>query len=91
MYDVRVAMFQAWLEGKSPERFHVYHIGELARDQRSDPTLATLADMARKASTGRFIGVSKCGHVRWEDIGTGEIDLVTRRDMGEIVHIAVRR
>ena len=62
---------------------YCYHRGELARSKLHDPDLAAMADRLLELSTGRFDGVSACGHVRFEIIGDGTLELFTRRDRGE--------
>ena len=56
----------------------------------ADPALDQLADRIQRASAARFAIVTKCGHVRGEIIGTGEVQMITGREQGETIYLAVR-
>lgn len=86
-----VRLFERWLVDRSLGERFVYHRGELARDAERDPDLAKLATRVREESTGRFDEVSVCGHVRGETVGNGSVEIVSRRERGELVHVARRR
>jgi hypothetical protein len=88
---VRLQLFDTWLTNDALGDRFVYHRGELARDAAADPDLAAVAAKVRALSTGRFDEVSVCGHVRGETIGSGKLEIVSRREHGEIVHLARRR
>ena len=83
--------FEQWLLSARPGEPFVYHRGELGRDSEHDPDLAALAERLRELSNARFDVVSKCGHVRGEVIGAGQIELLTRRERGESVYMARKR
>lgn len=91
LLNCRATAFESWLGTAGKGDSFVYHRGELGRDKAKDPSLAELADDMLEASNGRFDVVSKCGHVRGEIIGTGRVELLTRRDRGEIVYFARMR
>lgn len=92
MGNLRLVEFEKWLKGHlmPGSQEYIYHRGELARDKVKDPNLQALADRTLEVSNVRADKVSKCGHVRGEIKGTGQVKLFTRREQGELAYIAVR-
>lgn len=86
-----VRLFERWLVDLSLGERFVYHRGELARDCEGDPDTAAIAQTVRDVSNLEHDIVSKCGHVRGYFKGTGLVELVSRRERGELVHMARRR
>ena len=84
-------MLDVWLAEAKPGEKFVYHRGSVAADKVHDPHLARLADRLLELSNGRFDGISACGHVRFEIVGDGTVELFTRRDRGETVYLARKR
>jgi hypothetical protein len=89
--NVRMIALQDWLTRSKKGEPFVYHRGELARDKQHDPSLCELAERMLTICNGRFDVVSECGHIRGEIIGSGAVELVTRRDRGETVYFARKR
>lgn len=89
--NVRLSALDYWLVRSERNEPFVYHRGELARDKQNDPNLSALAERMLKISNGRFDVVSECGHIRGEIVGSGTVELVTRRDRGETVYFARKR
>lgn len=87
----RADLFERWLETAAVGQGFVYHRGELSRDRQRDPVLSRLADRVLGLSNGRFDVVSTCGHIRGRIIGTGAVRMVTMRDQGETVYLAIKR
>jgi hypothetical protein len=87
--NLRLNDFESWLR-KPLTRGYVYHKGELARDAARDPELAALAARVREVSTGAWEITSRCGHQRGFLAGSGKVEVTTRLERGERVHI-VRR
>jgi hypothetical protein len=88
MLNVRATMLEGWLADIARREQFVYHRGELARDRALDPGLSALADTMLGHAAGRWDVVSRCGHIRGELIGTGKVELVTRRERGETIYVA---
>lgn len=88
--NVRLNMFEHWLRTPALGRSFCYHRGELARDAERDPGLAALAARVREVSNAEYATISRCGHERGRVIGTGQVEVTTRPERGERVHI-VRR
>lgn len=88
--SIRLRLFEQWFSTAKPGATFIYHRGELARDKREDPALSELADRMLHVSTGRFDVVSACGHIRGKIIGSGQVELVTRREQGTMTHLARR-
>jgi hypothetical protein len=88
----QLADFEHWLRHPSRRAQFAwrYHHGELSRDKQTDPNLAAVADAVRLRSDVSAPIVSRCGHVRGWETGTGECRLVTWREGGTFVHAAVR-
>ena len=81
-------MLDQWIGDAARREQFVYHRGELARDRAWDPGLAALADAMLALAAGRWDLVSRCGHIRGELIGSGKVELATRRQRGETVYFA---
>lgn len=86
--NVRATVFETWLASAGRGDSFVYHRGELGRDKAQDARLADLAEKMLHLSNGRFDVVSVCGHIRSEIIGNRQVELITRRDRGEIIYCA---
>ena len=84
-------MLEWWLEDAEPGERFIYHRGELARDKVHDPELSAVAERMLALSNGRFDVVSSCGHIRGEVIGSRQVELLTKRERGEILYIAERK
>lgn len=92
MGGIRLALFERWLASAEPGESFVYFRGEsIAAAKENDPTLQVLADQMLRHADYRGDIISTCGHIRGEIIGSGEVELVTRRDRGELVYIARKR
>ena len=84
-------MFEQWFaEAKAGDKF-VYHRGLLAADKLHDPALARLADRLLALANCRVAVLSSCGHLRGEVVGSKDIELLTARQHGETVYMAVKR
>lgn len=88
--DWRLQHFERWLADPHGPPGYVYHVGELARDKVRDPALAAVAQRALELSDCSKAVVSRCGHVRGWLTGARRVRLVTRRERGETLYIAVR-
>jgi hypothetical protein len=87
---IRQRVIERWLSAARPGDQMVYHRGELYRDKLRDPDLAAAAQRMLELSTGRFAIISKCGHERGLLVGSRTVELVTRRERGELVYMARR-
>lgn len=90
---LRERLFTRWLARAQRGQIFVYHRSEesLARDVTRDDDLAQLAEVIRRRSTGFFEEVSTCGHVRGSTTGTGQLELLTRREKGETTYFCRKR
>ena len=84
-------MFDKWLAEAKPGEKFCYFRGELAYAKQFDPYLARLADHLLTLANVRVDVVSACGHCRGEIVGSRDIELLTRRDRGETIYLAVKR
>jgi hypothetical protein len=89
--SLRRVLFEQWLaKAKAGEEF-VYHRGQLALDREYDPDLADLADRLQHLADARFDLTTRCGHIRGEIIGSGQVLLLTRRDRDDTVYFTRKR
>ena len=84
---VSSACSDRWLAEAKPGDKLAYHWGSVAADKVHDPHLARLADRLLELCSGRFDTSSRCGHIRGQVVGSGQIELPTKREHGEIVVI----
>jgi hypothetical protein len=87
----RRADLNDWLISPHRGRSYIYHRGELAACAKLDPHLAAVAAKVRLVSTGEFDRVSRCGHIRGHDSGSGAVEVLCRREHGVQVHMCRRR
>ena len=85
------AVFERWFTEAKPGDKLVYARGSLAYEKQYNASLARLADRLLTLSNGEFEVLSPCGHSRGLIVGSRELELLTKREHGEIVYLAVRR
>ena len=85
-------MFERWLAEAKPGDKLVYYRG-LRSQKISFMTRIWhgLADRLLELSNGRYDVFSNCGHFRGEIVGSKDIELLTRRERGETIYLAIKR
>jgi hypothetical protein len=89
--SLRRVLFDQWLAGAKAGDEFIYFRGQLAIEREHDPDLADLADHLQHLADHTWVVVTPCGHERGEIIGSGQVQLFTRRDRDDTVYIARKR
>ena len=84
-------MFERWFAEAKPGDRLAYCRGSLAYQKQYDPALARLADRLLSLANGEFEVLSPCGHPRGLIVGSRDIELLTRKEHGETVYLAIKR